>query len=65
MMLANWPFTLLAIAPVNKRLMATQEPEAGAESRAMLIQWGRLHNVRSALGAAATVLFLWGFAATS
>ena len=64
-MLANWPFTLLAIAPVNKRLMATQEHEAGAESRAMLIQWGRLHNVRSALGAASTVLFLWGFAATS
>ncbi|MEW9855615.1 DUF1772 domain-containing protein [Novosphingobium sp. M1R2S20] len=64
-MLANWPFTLLAIAPVNKRLMAMQEREAGAESRAMLIQWGRLHIVRSALGAASTVLFLCGFAATS
>jgi hypothetical protein len=46
---ANWPFTLLAIVPVNKRLLAMQEREAGAESRAMLIQWGRLHNVRGAL----------------
>ncbi|WP_309083212.1 DUF1772 domain-containing protein [Chelativorans sp.] len=64
-MLANWPFTLLAIAPVNKRLMAMQGREAGAESRAMLIQWGRLHNVRSALGAASTVLFLLGFAAST
>ncbi|WP_165271705.1 DUF1772 domain-containing protein [Pelagerythrobacter rhizovicinus] len=64
-MLANWPLTLLAIALVNKYLMAMQECEAGAESRVMLIQWGRLHNVRSALRAASTVLFLWGFAATS
>lgn len=65
LMLANWPFTLLAIGPVNKRLMAMHEREAGEESRAMLIQWGKLHSVRSALGAASTVLFLWGIVATN
>ena len=57
LLLANWPFTLLVIMPVNKRLMAMQEPEAGAGSRAMLVQWGKLHNVRSALGAATTMFF--------
>lgn len=64
-MLANWPFTLLVIMPVNKRLMAMQKAEAGAESRAMLVQWGSLHNVRCALGAASTAFFLWGLAAPS
>lgn len=64
-MLANWPFTLMAIMPVNKPLMAMQPRDADAESRAMLIKWGGLHNVRSALGAASIALFLWGFAAST
>jgi hypothetical protein len=57
LLLANWPFTLFLIMPVNKRLMAMLVSEAGAESRAMLTQWGKLHNVRSALGAVTTLLF--------
>ena len=62
LLLANWPFTLLIIMPVNKRLMAMPEREAGAESRTMLVQWGKLHNIRSALGAAAAMLFAWALA---
>lgn len=62
-LLANWPFTLIVILPVNKRLMAMQPRNAGAESRKMLVQWGKLHNVRSALGALAMFLFAWGAAA--
>jgi hypothetical protein len=62
LLLANWPFTLLVIMPVNKRLMAMREGEAGAGSRAMLVQWGKLHNIRSALGAATTLLFAWAAA---
>jgi hypothetical protein len=62
LLLANWPFTLFVIMPVNKRLMAMQEPEAGAESRAMLVRWGKLHDIRSALGSAATLLFAWALA---
>jgi hypothetical protein len=62
LLLANWPFTLIAIMPVNKRLMVMQEREAGAGSRAMLVQWGKLHNVRSALGAATMLLFAWALA---
>ena len=64
LLLANWPFTLFVIMPVNKRLMAMPEREAGAGSRAMLVQWGKLHNVRSALGAAAALLFAWASAGT-
>ncbi len=59
LMLANWPFTLLVIMPVNHRLNAIEPDAAGADSRAMLVQWGRLHAVRSLLGAAATLLFVW------
>ena len=61
-LLANWPFTLVVIMPVNKQLMAKPVSEAGAESRAMLVRWGKLHDVRSALGAAATLLFAWALA---
>jgi hypothetical protein len=42
--------------------MAMQQREAGAESRAMLVQWGKLHNIRSALGTATALLFAWALA---
>jgi hypothetical protein len=58
-LLANWPFTLIAIMPTNNRLMAIEPHNAGPESRALIQQWGRLHAVRSGLGATATVIFLW------
>jgi hypothetical protein len=58
-MIANWPFTLIAIMPANKLLMEIEPENAGPESRELMEKWGRLHAVRSMLGAAATVLFLW------
>jgi hypothetical protein len=62
LLLANWPFTIFVIMPVNRVLMAMPVSEASVESRAMLVQWGKLHNVRSALGAATTLLFAWALA---
>jgi anthrone oxygenase-like protein len=56
---ANWPYTLLVILPVNKRLEATPSESATAETRALIMRWGELHAGRSALGAAATLVFLW------
>ena len=58
LILANWPWTLLAIAPTNKALMATPVAEAGPETRARLVKWDALHRVRTVLGALSVVSFL-------
>jgi hypothetical protein len=59
LMVANWPFTFLAIMPTNHRLMAMEPAAAGPESRALVERWGRLHAGRTALGLAAILAFLW------
>jgi hypothetical protein len=59
---ANWPYTLLVILPVNKRLEATAPNKADAETRRLVEKWGALHAVRSALGLAATLFYLWAVA---
>jgi hypothetical protein len=56
---ANWPYTLFGIMPTNNRLKAIAEIDAGPTSRAMLVSWGRLHAVRTVLGFAATLAYLW------
>ena len=57
--LANWPYTLLIIKPINDRLMATDPAAAGSQVRTLIEKWGRLHAGRAGLGALTTVLFLW------
>jgi Domain of unknown function (DUF1772) len=59
LLLANWPFTLIVMLPTNKLLMEIAPQNAGPQSRELIKKWGRLHAVRSALGAVATMLFLW------
>jgi hypothetical protein len=59
---ANWPYTLLVILPVNKRLEATAPDAANAETRALIETWGRLHAVRGALGFATMLIYLWAIA---
>lgn len=39
-MLANWPFTLTALLPINRRLMATRPARADAVSHLLLLRWG-------------------------
>ena len=58
LMLANWPFTLAVILPLNHGLKAISSNEAGAQSRAMLARWNRLHAMRSVLSAVATLAYL-------
>jgi hypothetical protein len=45
--------------PANRQLKAIDPTNAGSTSRTLIEQWGRLHAVRSALGFAATLIFLW------
>jgi hypothetical protein len=56
--LANWPYTLLTIMPINRQLEATSPEQAGSETRQLMVHWGMLHGGRSVLGAIATGLFL-------
>jgi hypothetical protein len=58
-LVANWPYTLFAVMPANRQLKAIDPTNAGSTSRTLIEQWGRLHAVRSALGFAATLIFLW------
>jgi uncharacterized membrane protein len=58
-MIAPWPWTLVGIKPTNDALLATDPDDAGPQSRALIVKWGALHGVRTALGALATLGFLW------
>jgi hypothetical protein len=58
-MIAPWPWTIFGIKPTNDVLLATELDQAGAQSRALIVKWGGLHAVRTALGALASLAFLW------
>ncbi|HEV7981266.1 MAG TPA: DUF1772 domain-containing protein [Xanthobacteraceae bacterium] len=59
LMLANWPYTLIGIMPTNHKLDAIAAGAAGPASRSLMEAWGRLHAVRTALGIAAALAYLW------
>jgi hypothetical protein len=59
LILAPWPFTMLIIMPTNNILKATAPETANEQTRGLILQWGRLHAVRTALGIAATAVFAW------
>jgi hypothetical protein len=59
LILANLPYTFLVIMPTNKELQATAPDQANGNTRALVAQWGYLHLVRSLLGLAATLAYLW------
>jgi len=52
------PFTLIVIMPTNSRLLAGTAGHTGAEIHDLLVKWGRLHAVRTALSGIALVLML-------
>lgn len=57
LMLANLPFTLIVIAPINNELLALSAEQAGAAGRALIERWGWLHAVRAGLSLAAMAAF--------
>ncbi len=63
LILAPWPWTLLVIKPVNDTLKATDLGKAGPKTRALIVKWGGLHAVRTALGVLAVLSFLFALSA--
>lgn len=61
--IGNWPFTILAILPTNKKLMDDRTSET--EGKHLLARWIRLHAVRSGLGLIAVASYLWAALAAS
>ncbi|MEO6040307.1 MAG: DUF1772 domain-containing protein [Croceibacterium sp.] len=59
LMLANWPYTLTVILPLNHRLKAIVPEDAGPRSRDMLTRWNHLHRNRSILSGLAVIAYLW------
>jgi len=57
-MIANWPWTLLAMMSTNNRLMAMNPMKATPTVRELVLRWGGLHAVRSIFGVAAVIAFL-------
>jgi len=53
------PFTLVVILPTNTRLQDSALDRRSAEAAALLARWGRLHAVRSGLGALAFGVLVW------
>jgi hypothetical protein len=58
-LLVNWPYTLLVIMPVNKRLMVRSSNDDEETTRALLHRWNRLHAVRTVFGAASALIAIW------
>jgi Domain of unknown function (DUF1772) len=59
LMIAPWPWTYLAIMPLNRQLLAMTPDAAGPDLHPMLDRWETLHRVRTLLGAAATASLFW------
>jgi hypothetical protein len=57
--LAVVPVTFIVIFPTNKQLLAPGRDSGSPETRKLLIKWGQLHAIRSALSLIASVTFVW------
>uniref|UniRef100_A0A914EFW4 DUF1772-domain-containing protein n=1 Tax=Acrobeloides nanus TaxID=290746 RepID=A0A914EFW4_9BILA len=53
------PYTLTFFVGINKELMAASPETAGAETRKKIVKWGKLHSVRTILGAASVAAFVY------
>lgn len=52
------PWTLIVIAPTNRRLLDPGLDSGSQEAVELLARWGRLHTVRTIAGVAAFILFV-------
>jgi hypothetical protein len=61
LILANWPYTLLMLNPINHSLLTMASSASAETSRALVEQWGWLHATRSMLGLVTAILFAIAF----
>lgn len=59
LILAPWPYTMFIIMPTNRVLKSTPPEQATEHTRGLVVQWGRLHWGRSALGLLAVGAYVW------
>lgn len=59
LMIANWPYTIFGILPLNNQLNAIDPRDARPASRAMLERWNKLHAFRTILSGLAVLVYLW------
>ena len=52
------PTTLLVIRPTNTQLLDPARDRSSAATRQLLVRWGQLHAIRSALSVIASLIFL-------
>lgn len=62
LLLAPVPFTLVFIMPTTKQLLDPALEASSSRAVALLERWGQRHAVRTVLGGAAFLLFLWRLA---
>ncbi len=52
------PFTLVVIMPTNQELLAPGRDPGSAETRRLLLRWGKLHAVRTVLSLVSSLLYV-------
>ena len=58
LMIANWPWTLIAIMPTNNTLQAIDPASGDQRIRPLVAKWNNLHVVRTILSSLACVSFV-------
>jgi hypothetical protein len=53
-----WPYTVFAMAPISNQILTLTPRDIGA-ARALVRQWGLLEYGQTAIGLAASVVYLW------
>ena len=53
------PFTLVVIFPTNKKLLDSSLDKGSEQASNLLVRWGRLHAVRSALSLISFLIFIF------
>jgi uncharacterized membrane protein len=58
LLVAVIPYTLVVVFPTNNKLLDPAIDKNPDLARRLLIRWGRLHTVRSAMSLAAVLVFM-------